>query len=48
MSLGQSFPITTWGINVDLKYKGFGLYMLGTLHTGILNYVQTLIIGIMV
>ena len=35
MSLGQSFPITTWGINVDLKYKGFGLYMLGTLHTGI-------------
>ena len=35
MSLGQSFPVTTWGINVDLKYKGFGLYMLGTLHTGI-------------
>lgn len=35
VSLGQTFPVTTWGINVDLKYKGFGLYMLGTLHTGI-------------
>ncbi len=32
--IGQSFPVTTWGIDVDLQYKGFGLYVLGTAETG--------------
>lgn len=32
--LGQSFPLTTWGIDVQLNYKGFGLYVQGTIHTG--------------
>lgn len=33
--IGQTFPLTTWGINIDLKYKGFGLYILGTAETGL-------------
>lgn len=32
--LGQSFPLTTWGLNLDLNYKGFGLYALFTAETG--------------
>ena len=35
MALGQTFPVTSWGITIDLKYKGFGLYVLGTAQTGI-------------
>lgn len=34
-SIGQSFPTTTMGIDVTLNYKGFGLYILGTVTTGI-------------
>ena len=34
-SIGQSFPTTTMGIDVTLKYKGIGLYILGTVTTGI-------------
>lgn len=33
--LGQSFPLTVWGVNIDLRYKGFGLYVLGTAETGV-------------
>lgn len=32
--IGQSFPVTTWGIDIDLQYKGFGLYVLGTAEAG--------------
>ncbi|MCM1176518.1 MAG: SusC/RagA family TonB-linked outer membrane protein [Clostridium sp.] len=31
---GQSFPVGTLGVNIDLKYKGFGLYVLGTAELG--------------
>lgn len=32
--LGQTFPIGVLGVNVDLNYKGFGLYVLGTAELG--------------
>lgn len=32
--LGQSFPLASLGINIDLKYKGFELYLLGTANLG--------------
>lgn len=33
--IGKSFPTTVWGIDVNLEYKGFGLYILGTAETGV-------------
>ncbi len=33
--IGQSYPLTVWGIDVNLNYKGFGLYILGTAETGV-------------
>lgn len=32
--IGQNFPLTVWGFNMDLIYKGFGLYALFTAETG--------------
>lgn len=32
--IGQTFPIGVLGINLDLNYKGFGLYILGTAELG--------------
>ena len=32
--IGQTFPVTTWGIHADFNYKGFGLYLLATAETG--------------
>ena len=32
--LGQSFPLTSWGATIDLRYKGFGFYALCTAETG--------------
>lgn len=32
--LGQRFPMTVWGLNINLNYKGFGLYALATAETG--------------
>lgn len=32
--IGQSFPLTTWGLDFDINYKGFGLYVLATAETG--------------
>ncbi|MGM9767392.1 MAG: SusC/RagA family TonB-linked outer membrane protein [Candidatus Cryptobacteroides sp.] len=32
--LGQTFPLASLGIDIDLKYKGFGLYILGTANLG--------------
>lgn len=32
--LGKSFPDASWGLNIDLNYKGFGLHILGTAETG--------------
>lgn len=34
-SIGQEFPTATFGIDIDLNYKGFGLYILGTAETGL-------------
>lgn len=36
--LGQSFPLTVWGIDLNLNYKGFGLYVLGTAETGVQKF----------
>src|SRR5690606_6161745 len=33
--IGNSFPRTTLGINVQLNYKGFGLFVLGTSGLGL-------------
>ena len=33
--IGQSFPKTTFGVDITLNYKGFGLYVLGTATTGV-------------
>ncbi len=38
--IGQSFPLTVWGIDVNLNYKGFGLYLLGTAETGVQKLVN--------
>jgi hypothetical protein len=38
--LGVSFPSTMFGITVDLKYKGWGLYVLGTGRLGIHSYLN--------
>lgn len=32
--LGQTFPTAAWGLNAELKYKGFCLYVSGTAETG--------------
>lgn len=32
--IGQSFPTGTLGVNLDFRYKGFGLYILGTAEFG--------------
>lgn len=32
--LGQTFPLAALGINIDLNYKGIGLYILGTAEIG--------------
>ncbi len=34
IALGQSYPLVFGGIDVDLKYRGFGLYILGTYELG--------------
>ena len=33
-SIGQTYPIGVLGVNVNLNYKGFGLYILGTAEFG--------------
>ncbi|WP_162633318.1 SusC/RagA family TonB-linked outer membrane protein [Echinicola strongylocentroti] len=33
--IGNSFPRTTLGIDLDITYKGFGLYVLGTSELGV-------------
>ncbi|MCD7970291.1 MAG: SusC/RagA family TonB-linked outer membrane protein [Alistipes sp.] len=33
--IGNSFPRTTWGIDFDLTYKGWGLYLMFTAETGV-------------
>ena len=35
VELGLSFPTTQMGIHLDLNYKGFGLYVLGTASFGV-------------
>ena len=37
IKLGNSFPTATLGIDLDLKYKGWGLYLLGTASLGVEN-----------
>ena len=32
--LGQNFPVTVWGLDVRIDYKGFGFYALATAETG--------------
>lgn len=32
--IGQTFPLAAIGVNIDLKYKGFGLYIQGTSNLG--------------
>ena len=32
--LGQNFPVTVWGLDINLNYKGFGFYALATAETG--------------
>ncbi|MBQ7194813.1 MAG: SusC/RagA family TonB-linked outer membrane protein [Bacteroidales bacterium] len=32
--LGQNFPLTSWGLNINLKYKDFALYVHGVAETG--------------
>lgn len=32
--IGQSFPLAVYGLNVDLQYEGFGLYLSATAQTG--------------
>lgn len=34
-ALGQTFPITTLGVNIDIKYKGWGMFLLGTMNAGV-------------
>jgi len=34
IAMGQTYPLVFGGIDVDLKYKGFGLYILGTYEFG--------------
>ncbi len=34
ITLGQTFPLTSWGFNVDLRWKNWGLYMNFTAETG--------------
>lgn len=36
--VGNSFPRTTLGVNINIKYKGFGLFMLGTSELGVDNW----------
>lgn len=43
--IGHTFPATTWGLDLDFNYKGFGLYMLFTAETNVMkslanNYFQ--------
>ncbi len=38
--LGNNFPRTTVGVNVNLDYKRFGLFVLGTAETGVDNYLN--------
>ncbi len=33
--IGQGFPLTSWGVDFNIDYKGFGLYVLGTAETGV-------------
>lgn len=33
--IGHTFPSTVWGITAEFKYRGFGLYLLGTAETGV-------------
>jgi len=35
VQIGNSFPRTTFGLDIDLKYKNWGLYLLGTSELGI-------------
>lgn len=35
MAIGNTFPRTTLGVNLDLNYKGFGLFVLGTSELGV-------------
>jgi TonB-linked SusC/RagA family outer membrane protein len=32
--LGNQFPATVWGLKADLRYRGWGLYILATAETG--------------
>lgn len=38
--IGVSFPSTMFGVTVDLKYKGWGLYVLGTGRLGVQTYLN--------
>jgi len=33
--IGQSFPLTSWGVDFNVDYRGFGLFVLGTAETGV-------------
>jgi TonB-linked SusC/RagA family outer membrane protein len=39
--IGQSFPLSTWGVDFNIDYKGFGLYVLGTAETGVQKLANT-------
>lgn len=38
--IGNSFPRTTMGIDLELKYKGWGLYALGTANIGVNSWMN--------
>lgn len=35
MMIGNSYPVSTFGLDIDLKYKNWGLYVLGTSELGV-------------
>ena len=39
--LGNTFPRTTLGINIDLRYRGWGLYILGYAELGVYKWASS-------
>lgn len=39
--IGQTLPLTVWGLDVKLNYKGFGMYVLGTAETCVQKLATT-------
>ena len=43
--LGNTFPRTTLGIDINLRYKGWGLYILGYAELGVYKWASNSITG---